>query len=557
MRRSYGRLRLLISFLVAVAQGSLPSANAQTSQRGVAPVGSQATTSPPQPGPYYALVIGIDNYQYLRKLETAVNDADEVAETLRDRYGFEVKVLRDATRDDIFNALDQWARGLPDDASLLIYYGGHGAKDPHTQRTYWLPADAKQETESRWIMADDITGELRAIPARHVLVVADSCYSGTLFRDMGSLVIPGEVKHYFERILEPKSRHLMSSGGDEPVADAGSAGHSIFAKAFLQGLKSMDENTFTADDLFKRFIQRQVGAGSDQLPEYNPIRNSGDEVGGQFVFFRVSASAQSNLRQRTASGGPIASGQLSAGQTNPVTVNLQPVEPPPQPKEQSAAATPSAVKADTSSAAPAAPQPRPSANPSDPLAPHDPGIYYIEPKGTGPRMVRLEQAPSSAPTARVSTRGSMLGGATGFVGRGTTKPSSVILGPTAQARITELRPSFYFYFRSANATAPGGSISVFQSASGPTEFVLARLESKKNRREIPTVGGSFAGASASVRPKDAVPFGYEEVAAGIYRVQPRGDLKPGEYGFLYGGNFAGVVPAGGGWLFDFGIDKGK
>ena len=249
--------------------------------------------------------------------------------------------------------------------------------------------------------------------------------------------------------------------------------------------------------------------------------------------------------------------ELSVGQTNTVTANLQPVEPPPQPKEQPSATTPSAVKTDTSSAAPVAPQPKPPADPNDPLAPHDPGIYYIKPKGTQPRMVRLEPAPSSAPTTKVSTKGSMFGGMTGIGGRGGSgRVSSLILGPTAQLRVAELRPNFYFYFR-ANANAPAVSSSVFQTASSPTEFVLVRLESKKNQREIPTAGGSFAGGSASVRPKDALPFSYEEVAAGVYKVEPRGDVKPGEYGFLYGGNFAGVVPAGGGWLFDFGIDKVK
>jgi len=243
---------------------------------------------------------------------------------------------------------------------------------------------------------------------------------------------------------------------------------------------------------------------------------------------------------------------LTAGQTHTVVANLQPVEPPPQPKEQPPATPPSPAKVDVP---PPVAQPQPPPDPNNPLAPHEPGIYYDERKGDGHHIVHLEPAPSSSPTMKYSTKGALLGGMAGRGGRPSW--SSIILGPTAQTRMTELRPSFYFYFRAANSNTQGSSNSVFQTASSPTEFILVHLESKKNDREIPTAGGPYAGASASVRPKEAVPFTHEEVAPGIFKVQPREDVKPGEYGFLYGGNFVGFVPAGGGWLFDFGIDKAK
>ena len=243
---------------------------------------------------------------------------------------------------------------------------------------------------------------------------------------------------------------------------------------------------------------------------------------------------------------------LDAGQTQTVVASLQPVEPP-KPKEEPPATPPGPVKPDVSVVAPAAEPPKPPPDPNNPLAPHDPGIYYAEPNGTGQRIVLLEPAATSSPTMKMSSKGALLGGMAGRGGRPSW--SSVIIGSTAQLRLTELRPSFFFYFHTGNANA-GGSIGIFQSASSPTEFVLVHLTSKKNEREIPTAGVSIAG-SASVRPKEAVAFGYEKVAPGIYKITPREDVKPGEYGFLYGGNFQGIVPGGGGWLFDFGIDKLK
>ena len=78
----------------------------------------------------------------------------------------------------------------------------------------------------------------------------------------------------------------MSSGGDEPVADSGplGTGHSVFANAVLKFLSEMEDEQFTAGDLFPR-IKRGVAGRSPQIPQYNFIRNSGDEY-GDFVFSR-------------------------------------------------------------------------------------------------------------------------------------------------------------------------------------------------------------------------------------------------------------------------------
>jgi len=76
---------------------------------------------------------------------------------------------------------------------------------------------------------------------------------------------------------------LMASGGNEPVSDGGPSGHSVFADAFLKCLGEMDRRTFTAEELFYEYIKERVAGKSDQVPEYNTIKNSGHE-GGDFIF---------------------------------------------------------------------------------------------------------------------------------------------------------------------------------------------------------------------------------------------------------------------------------
>jgi hypothetical protein len=56
-------------------------------------------------GRYHALVIGNNAYRELPRLGTAVNDAEAVAKLLESRYGFEVRLLRDATKRDILRAV--------------------------------------------------------------------------------------------------------------------------------------------------------------------------------------------------------------------------------------------------------------------------------------------------------------------------------------------------------------------------------------------------------------------------------------------------------------------
>jgi hypothetical protein len=48
----------------------------------------------------------------------------------------------------------------------------------------------------------------------------------------------------------------------------------------------MDKDQFTAAELFRAYVEESVAGSARQLPEYNPLRNSGHES-GDFVFVRV------------------------------------------------------------------------------------------------------------------------------------------------------------------------------------------------------------------------------------------------------------------------------
>ena len=231
-------------------------------------------------GRYHALVIGNDTYRSLPVLKTAVADAKAVANELMDQYGFEVTLLSNATRSQILGALAKLRQKLTWDDNLVIYYAGHGSYDDASERGYWLPVDAAADDPSNWVSNADVTDMLKAIQAKHVLVVADSCYSGTLTRSANTAMRDAD---YFQRIVQKKARTVLTSGGLEPVADAGGAGHSVFTQAFLAALR---DNTGALDGqaLFAK-VREPVVLAAPQTPEYANLRFAGHD-GGDFIFVR-------------------------------------------------------------------------------------------------------------------------------------------------------------------------------------------------------------------------------------------------------------------------------
>lgn len=232
-------------------------------------------------GNYHALIIGNNDYEYMSGLDSARNDAEEVALLLQEDYGFNVNVVINATRADILMALSNLRASLGDQDNLLIYYAGHGWLDEEADEGYWLPVDAEPDNQINWVSNSHVTSTLKAMHAKHVLIVADSCYSGKLTRGIRVKI---KTRDYFLKIAKKRARSVLTSGGLEPVVDSGGeGGHSAFTSAFLDTLKE-NEGVLDATELYSK-IRRPVKLQADQTPEYSDIRKAG-HAGGDFLFVR-------------------------------------------------------------------------------------------------------------------------------------------------------------------------------------------------------------------------------------------------------------------------------
>ena len=250
------------------------------------------------PGKDHALIIGNSNYRNYESLDTPSNDAREVAELLQQRYGFDVQLLIDATRDQIMTALHQQKLNLGEADNLLIYYAGHGAVDGSPERAFWLGVEANPDTRAGWLEADHIRAKIKDMSAKHVLLVADSCFSGAITHPK-TTTIGRQLNETRLRVQwNRKARMVLTSGEITPVADsAGDKNHSLFARYFIQVLRQ-NVNVMSGEMLSYALSERmlrepvRVGKnGQEQRPTYSTLQDANHDV-GDFFFVPTAEPAK-------------------------------------------------------------------------------------------------------------------------------------------------------------------------------------------------------------------------------------------------------------------------
>lgn len=233
-------------------------------------------------GRYLALLIGNEKYEYWDDLKTPVADIDAISGRLKSDYSFEVSSLKNASRKEILSKIYEIGSLAEFNDHVLIYYAGHGIVDQDTNEGYWIPAQADQSFRPDWVSNSEIKTALKSIKSKHLLVMADSCYSGSLIRS-GTALTDNMSGPVIKRLFSKKARVAITSGGNEPVVDslAGSK-HSVFASAFIDSLENNSQK-FVPASVFFRQIRKRVTKYANQTPLYSNIVELDDD-GGEFVF---------------------------------------------------------------------------------------------------------------------------------------------------------------------------------------------------------------------------------------------------------------------------------
>jgi hypothetical protein len=234
-------------------------------------------------GPYTALLIANSDYRSMGAIPGAVAEARRLEALMKGKYGFQTRVLENATRYQILSALNELREGLTEKHNLLIFYVGHSAVDQDGQRSWWQPVDAEPQSRVNWISSRVLSDHLDLIPAKHVLVVADASFSGVLTRSsipkLPSGMSDQKRAELVRGMLGRRTRLALAAA---PAA-AGGPRPSAFVDSLLDVLEA-NEGVVEASGVYREVCERLAGHAGAEIPDFAPIRWARSDGGSDFFF---------------------------------------------------------------------------------------------------------------------------------------------------------------------------------------------------------------------------------------------------------------------------------
>ena len=238
-------------------------------------------------GKDYALLFAVEDYDDWPELHNPVSDAESIQRDLEGLYGFQTELIKNPTGAGIFETFRRYAEmEYADDDQLFIFFAGHGYFDETFRGGYLVARDTRiPEDDSgmqSYISHSVIRDIIDRMRCKHILLVLDTCYSGTFDR---LIAMRGRAEVLSERLTETDiqrkfqytTRWYLTSGGNEIVYD-----DSPFVHQLLEALRSKGgvDNILTKDEIL-RYVQRLVS------PKPCASGFGIDEPGSDFLFFAI------------------------------------------------------------------------------------------------------------------------------------------------------------------------------------------------------------------------------------------------------------------------------
>lgn len=133
----------------------------------------------------FALVVANENYRRECQVPFAANDGRIFAEYLKKTLGLpddNVQLVVDGSLNDLkfgLNKLSQICGAFPEEASVIVYYAGHGIPDESSKDAYLLPVDGYGSDPTTGYSLRDLYASLAAMPSKQTTVFLDACFSGS------------------------------------------------------------------------------------------------------------------------------------------------------------------------------------------------------------------------------------------------------------------------------------------------------------------------------------------------------------------------------------------
>ncbi|ASO71115.1 MULTISPECIES: caspase family protein [Acinetobacter calcoaceticus/baumannii complex] len=230
------------------------------------------------------IAIAIDEYTNApeENLKNCLNDINSILNILNTDYEYNLDDLglvlyskpEQTTLSYLYRRLNEEFMNSFESDSILLIFAGHGEYNHYLRKGYWLCSDSKFDDPTTWFDINNLLSFLAYSKAKHIAVISDSCFSGSIFtRTRGGGL---------EALVDKKSRQALTSGGLEKVSDGQENDNSPFNKAIQLTLKENENETLTFNSFCENTI-KNFSSTKKQTPEYGSLNIEGD-AGGTYIF---------------------------------------------------------------------------------------------------------------------------------------------------------------------------------------------------------------------------------------------------------------------------------
>jgi hypothetical protein len=195
----------------------------------------------------YAIVVGVEEYRDLPKVDYAKRDAEMMKKYLTKAMGYReenvVMLLDDrVTRSQLAARFEKWLpKQVGDDpqAEVFVYYGGHGAPDAATNQSFLVPYDGDPAfLETTAYPLNKLYKTLSDLSAKRITVVLDTCFSGAGGRSViAKGARPMLITVDSPLVASPNLVVLTASAGNQISSAFMEKRHGLFTYYFLKGIQ--------------------------------------------------------------------------------------------------------------------------------------------------------------------------------------------------------------------------------------------------------------------------------------------------------------------------------
>jgi hypothetical protein len=225
-------------------------------------------------GRSYAVLFGVSEYDYRNDLHGPARDLQNLSKALT-AQGFDMVAVvlnRNVTASTLRNIQQHFTERLQPDDRLLVYYSGHGDRDPAGDAGFIVLTGSNPTARSRSteVSMTEFMTWMKALPVKHLLVILDACYAGLAIggvtRGEGP-PLDSENRQELYQLSSRSGRFVITAGDETQRAhehtrwDGG-----LFTRGILRALEMRDvgrpnDRLVTTFELFmrtKQFVTEEV-----------------------------------------------------------------------------------------------------------------------------------------------------------------------------------------------------------------------------------------------------------------------------------------------------------